>query len=341
MAGPERSVSDLGTLQLPALGLGGASVGNLYKAISEDAARATLEAAIDAGLSLFDTAPHYGAGLSEKRIGAFLADRSERPRISNPLISTKVGRRLVDPVDDIIEDHGFVDAEPFNPVFDYSADGVRASFEGSLDRLRLDRVDLLLLHDIGAMVHGEASERVMAQSLAEALPEMIRIRETGGARAVGIGVNEIEVCQELLRQVDLDVILLAGRYTLLEPEAAIPLLDLCLKRGTQVIIGGPFNSGLLVSGEGDKAVYNYAPAPQWALERREQLSKICANHTIPLAAAALQYPLKHPAVSCVIPGAQSALEVGQIKAWFDDEIPDALWDDLKDARLIPEEATAP
>jgi D-threo-aldose 1-dehydrogenase len=320
-------------LNLPAYGLGAAGLGNLYTAISDKEAQATLEAAIEAQLNLFDTAPYYGHGLSEQRIGAYLASSG-----SQPVISTKVGRRLEPAGSADIPDNGFESPAPFIPKFDYSAKGIREAFAGSQQRLGVEAVDILLLHDIGEVVHGAGHDAILAEALEEALPEMAAMKAETKTKWIGLGVNEIDVCRQVLEHVDLDVLLIAGRYTLLEHADSLSFLDECHRHGVKVIIGGAFNSGLLASTGEEPLHYDYVQAPQWAVERTGQLRAVCETFNTPLPAVALQFSGSHPAVACVIPGAKSAAQVRQIADWTQMEIDPDLWDALKDRDLISRDA---
>lgn len=331
---------------LPELGFGGAAIGNLYGALSDQAARDTVAAALEGGIGYFDTAPHYGFGLSERRLGDALAAGAGAG--SDITISTKVGRRLipVDPATAARERHGFVEAAPFEPVFDYSRDGVLASFEASLERLGRDRVDILLAHDLGALTHGTEHPRRLREFLDGGWPAMRALKADGRVGAIGVGVNEIEVCLQLLDEVEIDCILLAGRYTLLEQEALTALLPECEARGVSLIVGGPFNSGVLAGACGRESLaaphrYNYAPAPPEVMARVARIARVCSAHATPLAAAALQFPLAHRCVASVIPGLGSPDEVAdalRLKAF---EIPAALWEELKAEGLLPPEAPVP
>ncbi|MEH6809594.1 MAG: aldo/keto reductase [Hyphomonas oceanitis] len=326
-------MTDHAAPQLPEYGLGAAGLGNLYTAITDDEASAVLAAAKDAGFDYFDTAPYYGHGLSEQRIGAFLAEAGYRPALS-----TKVGRRLEPAGSNPVPDNGFASPAPFIPYFDYSARGIREGFAGSQARLGVDSVDMLLLHDVGAMVHGDAHPKILAQAVNEALPQMATLKAEGKTKWIGLGVNEIRVCEEILAQVDLDVLLLAGRYTLLEHEAALPFLNACHRRGVCVVIGGAFNSGLLAASAGEPLRYDYDTAPEWAVERAAQLRKVCADFDVPLPAAALQFCKAHPTVVSVIPGAKSAEQVRQISEWTRHPIDSGLWAALKERQLISADA---
>jgi len=325
--GPARSEA---LSRLPRLGFGGAAVGNLYKAVSDAAAREVVETALAAGVRYFDTAPHYGFGLSETRLGEALAGH-------DVMVSTKVGRRLAPVETAERERHGFVDAAPFEPVFDYSYDGVMRSFEASLVRLRRDRVDVLLAHDLGRMTHGDAHPGHMRDFLEGGYRAMRELRDAGLVGAIGLGVNEQAVCEEVLDHTDVDVFLLAGRYTLLEQTALETFLPRCVARGVGIIVGGPFNSGALVE-TGGALHYNYAPAPAEIVERVGRLRAVCAAHGVPLAAAALQFPLAHPAVLSVIPGMATAGQVADAIAWSSLAIPEGLWSDLKREGLVRADA---
>ena len=329
-------MSDRTTLDLPAYGLGAAGLGNLYAAISDEQAYATLAAAEQAGMNLFDTAPYYGHGLSEQRIGAFLSKKDYRPAIS-----TKVGRRLVPAGSRDMPDNGFESPAPFIPEFDYSAKGIRDSFVSSQKRLGVDVVNMLLLHDVGEKTHGDAHEAVLAQALDEALPEMAALKAEGKTKWIGLGVNEIEVCERVLDRIDLDVLLIAGRYTLLEHDNSLPFLDECNRRGVRVIIGGAFNSGLLVASGNEPLRYDYVDAPEWAVERVGQMREACAVYDVPLPAAALQFCGAHPAVTSVIPGARSAEQVHQIARWTEMEIDPGLWNLLREKCLISKTVPVP
>jgi D-threo-aldose 1-dehydrogenase len=307
-------------ISLPRSGFGGGPIGNLYAEVSDVDAFGALEAAWDAGVRYFDTAPHYGLGLSERRIGSFLAGR---PRDAF-VVSTKVGR--------VLEPHagggddranGFAVPATARRRWDFSADGVRRSLESSLDRLGLDRVDVVYLHDPDE--HEE-------QAFAEALPALARLRSEGVVGAIGIGMNQWEMPARFVRETDLDVVLLAGRYTVLEQTGA-PLLDLCASRGVAVVAAGVFNSGLLARPEVG-ATYDYQAAPPSLVERARRLAAVCARHGVTLPQAAVRFPLRHPAVVSVLLGVRSAAEVRANAASFEAPVPDALWDDLRTEALL-------
>ncbi|KQM26299.1 MULTISPECIES: aldo/keto reductase [unclassified Sphingomonas] len=322
------------------LGFGGAAIGNLYRPVGDDAARATIDAAWDRGIRCFDTAPHYGFGLSERRLGDALADLDPD---RHAFVSTKVGRvlRPAPDRDPAAERQGFVSPEPVESAFDYSRDGVLASFDASRARLRRDRIDLLLAHDLGELTHGADAAAQMATFLDGGYSAMRQLRDAGVVGAIGIGVNEIAVCEDLLDRVELDAILLAGRYTLLEQAALDTLLPRCAARGVRVIVGGPYNSGILASGTGPDARYNYEAPPAEVTRRVDAIAAICARHAVPMAAAALQFPMAHPAVTAVIPGMADVGEVAQAATLATMPLPGALWTDLIDAGLIRADAPVP
>ncbi len=310
-------------LKVTRLGLGGAPLGGLFESVREEEARATVSTAYRAGIRYFDTAPFYGYGRSEMRIGAFLRDR---PR-DEFVLSTKVGRVLV-PAEGAVEDHHYKDVLPLTPVFDLSAAGILRSFESSLERLGLERVDILLVHD------PDEHYRVVVE---EAFPALARLREEGTVRAIGAGMNQWEMLRDFAANLDFDCFLLAGRYTLLDQSALPELLPLCERRRIAILLGGPYNSGVLAGG----GHYNYEkPAPE-ILEKVRRLENAAARHGVPLKAAALQFPLAHPAVASVIPGARSPSEVEDNLRMFFHPIPRDFWKDLRAEELLPDEAPVP
>jgi D-threo-aldose 1-dehydrogenase len=333
-ASPDRSLAARPALPLRPLGrsgvavseisFGGAAIGNLFTAVTDDDARAAVDAAWDGGIRYFDTAPHYGLGLSERRLGAALRDR---PR-GEYVISTKVGRLLEPARSTGPAAGGGRDAEGFDVPgnlvrrLDYSADGVRRSLEASLGRLGLDRVDIALIHDPDA--HGE-------QALREAYPALARLRAEGVVGAIGVGMNQTEMLTRFVRETDIDVVLVAGRYTLLDQTAADALLPAALERGVSVIAGGVFNSGVLAAPTPD-ATYDYAAAPGSLISRALRLQEICAQAGVPLRAAAARFPLAHPAVASVLIGARNAAEVTDAIELRGLDIPPELWESLATAQ---------
>lgn len=320
-------------LEVTSIGFGGAGIGNLYRTVSDADARAALEAAWNRGVRFFDTAPYYGSGLSERRMGDFLRDK---PRDSF-VLSTKAGRLLRPLKGRPMPETGFAEPLPFAPVYDYTYDGIMRSHEASLQRLGLDRIDILLIHDIGRMTHGNANDALFRDAMDGGLKALQELKRTGDISAFGMGVNEVEVCLDALKHGDLDCILLAGRYTLLDQVAAEGLLDLCLKRQISLIIGGVFNSGILVTGPVPGAHYNYGPPPPEIVERVRRLQEICASHEVKLPSAALQFPGKHPAVATVLLGVVNAEMLEMNFAGLTETIPDALWRDLAAAGLLRRE----
>ncbi|MBR0552800.1 aldo/keto reductase [Stakelama marina] len=326
-------------IDIPSLGMGCAGIGNLYRAVADEVAIDTVVHAYDRGVRFFDVAPHYGFGLAERRLGEALKQCDPD---GEAIVSTKVGR-LLDPTDSTArERHGFVEAAGFEPRFDYSGDAVRRSHGESLARLMRDRVDLLLAHDLGTLTHGEASAAHLRTFLDSGYPAMARLRDEGAVGAIGIGVNEITVCLELLDEVPLDVILLAGRYTLLEPDAALPLLDRCAATGTRLIVGGPFNSGVLIEGSARAAQshYDYAAPPDWVIDRVHRLEGLCDEHDIRIGAAALQFPLRAAPVASVIPGLVGRDQVDATLAFQEETIPERFWDALPSPSLPRRESAA-
>lgn len=327
-----------GGLTFTELGFGTAPLGNLYKAISDGEARATLDAAWEGGVRYFDTAPLYGLGLSETRLNPFLRDK---PRDSY-ILSTKVGRLI----EYCSPEHRAGVGKWFNVPqrrenFDYTYDGVMRSFEHSFSRLGVDQIDILYVHDLCAFSHGSkaASDmRVKEFFAGRGYEAMISLRDQGMIKAIGGGVNEWEVCQNLAERGDFDLFLLAGRYTLLEQKALDSFLPLCEARGIGIITGGPYNSGILATGAKPGSFYNYDPAPQGIIDRVNAIEVVCSDHNVRMVDAAFQFPLLHPAHVAVIPGGQGADEMaGNLQAAHAD-IPTELWVDLKAAGLMREDA---
>ena len=329
--------------RLGRLGFGCAALGNLFRAIGDDEAAATVRAAVDADIRYFDVAPHYGFGLAEKRLGAALAEADPGETV---VISTKVGRRL-DPVapgtDLTALRQAFVTPEPYESVFDYSYDAVMRSWEASRARLRRDRIDILYVHDIGRYAHGDEHPRLFRELMDGGYRALRELRDGGAVGAIGLGVNEWQVCEEALGADDFDIFLLAGRYTLLEQGALDSFLPLCATRGVQLVIGGPYNSGILAHGVKGPGPfhYEYQPASPEIVARVAAIEAICDAHGVPLAAAALQFPLAHPQVASVIPGMNSAPRVAEAVALTRLAIPPAFWADLRSAGLIRADAPTP
>jgi D-threo-aldose 1-dehydrogenase len=309
-------------LRVSRLGLGTAPLGNLFAPLAEADADATVRAALDAGLTYLDTAPHYGLGIAERRLGRVLAGR---PRDSF-VLSTKVGR-LLRPLGpgETADPEGFVAAPPGKRVWDLSGDGVRRSLEESLERLGLDRVDVAFLHD------PDDHER---QAYEQAFPALAELRAQGVVRAIGAGMNQAEMLTRFVRDLDLDVVLVAGRWSLLDQRALPELLPACAERGVAVVVGGVFNSGLLADPR-PGATFDYAPAPPELVERAARLQAACARRGVPLRAAALAFALGHPAVTSVLVGARTAAEVADAVAMHAFAVPGELWAELVAEGLLP------
>ena len=315
------------------LGFGAAPLGNLYSAIDDTTAQATLNAAWTQGVRYFDTAPLYGLGLSETRLNQFLRDKKR----SSYILSTKVGRLLeVCPPEQRTGIGKFFNTPNRREIFDYSYDGVMRSLEFSLERLGVDSIDVVYAHDCDVFTHGSEAKRDehVKTFLAGGYRALVKLRDQKVIKAFGAGVNEWQVCETLAKAGDFDLFLLAGRYTLLEQEALNSFLPLCEQRGIGIVLGGPYNSGILATGPKKGAFYNYDPAPKAILDRVGKIEVICKAHKVKLPEAALRFPLLHPSVVSVIPGAvspqQVALNVKTLKA----KLPKALWKDLKAQGLM-------
>ncbi|MEU6553787.1 aldo/keto reductase [Streptomyces sp. NPDC046915] len=306
------------------LGFGAAGISNLFSAIGEEQAYDTVHTAWRHGIRYFDTAPHYGLGLSERRLGAALRDF---PR-ADCTVSTKVGRRL-EPSDAGGDDlgHGFAVPATHRRVWDFSADGVRRSLEASLERLGLDRVDVVYLHDPDD--HAE-------QAFREGYPALEKLRAEGVVGAIGAGMNQAEMLTRFVRETDVDVVLCAGRYTLLDQGAAAELLPAAVERGVSVVVGGAFNSGLLADPK-PTATYDYTRAPAEVLDRALRMNEAAARHGTTLRAAALAFCAAHPAVASVLVGVRSADEARDCAEQFEAQVPAAFWRELRDTGLLPAE----
>ena len=321
------------SVEVTELGLGCATLGGSRIAVSRQEAEAIVGAAWAAGVSYIDTAPYYGVGQAERCVG----DAMRWVPRNQWVLSTKVGRLLrPSPTSEAATDRRY--PLPFEPVYDYSYDGVMRSFEDSLQRLGLARVDILYVHDIGAMQHGhEAHPRLMRTLRDGGYRALEKLRAAGTVRAIGIGVNEREVLLEALDWGDWDGFLLAGRYTLLEQAPLDDLLPKCEQAGTSIVVGGPLNSGILAG----RDTWNYQTAPPEIVTRVNAIEAVCDSHRVPLAAAALQFPLAHPAVAAVIPGPRNVEEFDANVRLLHHPIPASLWTDLRDAGLLHPEAPTP
>ena len=321
-------------LEVTALGLGTATLGGSRVQISWQERDAIVRTAWDAGLRYVDTAPFYGVGAAERAVG----DAMREKRRGDWVLSTKVGRLLrprtawTDPME------AWGRPMPFEVVYDYSYDGIMRSFEDSFQRLGLAHIDILLVHDIGAYQHGAAAHPELMRSLRESgYRALEELRRSGAVSAIGLGVNEREVCLEAMGFGDWDAFLLAGRYTLLEQAPLDDLLPQCVARGTSIIVGGPLNSGILAGRE----TWNYATAPAEVVARVEAIRAVCDRHAVPLPAAALQFPLAHPAVAAIIPGPRTSAEFTDNLELMQRKIPAALWAELRHEGLMHKDAPVP
>jgi D-threo-aldose 1-dehydrogenase len=318
------------SLSVTRLGFGSVPLGGLYKDPSEDEASATVRRTVDLGINYFDTAPIYGFGKAEIRLGRELS-KCNRESI---VVATKVGYTLVP--DEGGRDpnvfHRFANVPPLRPVFDYSYDGIMRTFEGSLQRLNLSRVDVLNIHD---------PDHNWEDAIGIAYPTIAKLRSEGVVRTIGVGMNQAEMLARFAREADFDCLLVAGRYTLVDHTGLRELLPVCESMHISVIIGGPYNSGILATGAKPGATYNYVDALPAIMEKVAAIEAVCARHNVPLKAAALQFPLAHPAVAATIPGARSAAEVEENFRLLNMAIPDDFWEELRDLNLLPPEAPTP
>ena len=324
-------------LEVSTLGFGSAPLGDLYSRLDDNAAIGAVERALALGINLLDTSPLYGHGLSEHRCGTALR-RVPREQI---VVCTKVGRWM-DPFHGRGDGSGFVGGQPHRAVIDYSYDGTMRSVEQSLLRLGTDRLDLLLIHDVDVWTHGkDAIEDRFREAMAGAYPALDRLRSEKVVAGIGIGVNESDMCVRFAEAGSFDVMLLAGRYSLLEQPALARFLPLAERQGIGVMLGGVFNSGILATGAVKGAKYNYQDAPAEILTKVARIERVCAAHGVALPAAALHFALGHPAVASVVLGAQSAQEVERNVAGLAGAVPSALWSDLKAEHLLDCDAPVP
>jgi len=332
------------SLWLTEIGFGAAGVGNLYAPVTDLEAAEALDAAARAGVRYVDSAPYYGFGLSERRVGD--AVRRHAGRGAPWILSSKVGRVLRPCASGsgiARMRHGFADGLPFEPHADYSHDGILRSFEDSLQRLAVPRIDILLVHDIGKATHGDSHAGHAAAFWDGGYRALDRLRAEGVVGAIGLGVNEWQVCEEFMARADFDCFLLAGRYTLLEQGALDSFFPACAARSIGVVLGGIYNSGILATGAATEGGgrYDYAPAPAGVLERVGKLQRVCQSHGVALGAAAMQFALAHPQVCSVIPGAANAAQVEGGMSHYREWIPLALWSDLKSEGLLAPDAPVP
>jgi D-threo-aldose 1-dehydrogenase len=337
------------SLEVSALGLGCAGLGGLYRDVSEADARATIDAAWEAGIRFFDTAPYYGYTKSEHYVGAALRERERDAYV----LSTKAGRIMRPnrgPAARASRD-GWAHPLPFEPIYDYTYDGIMRSFDDSLQRLGLACVDILLVHDIGALTHGELSTHYWKQLSDGGFRALDALRASGAVRAVGLGVNEAQAVLDAMREFEIDCSLLAGRYTLLEQETLETLLPECERRSVSLLIGGAFNSGILARGvrhlreKPNSAVstlkFNYGEAPARVVERVARIEAVCDRYDVALPSAALSFPYAHGAVASVLTGASSVAELRQNVEAFAAKIPAAFWEALRSEGLLDPRAPTP
>jgi D-threo-aldose 1-dehydrogenase len=322
-------------MQLTRLGFGAAPIGNLYSEVDDYQALSAVQGAWDRGIRYFDTAPYYGYGLSEERLGRALAGIAR----SSFVLSSKVGRRVYSGSREGCAAEGFAVGDR-RAEFDYSREGIRRSVDESLQRLATDHIDILLLHDVGMLTHGSRHAQVLRQALDESLPAMAELKATGLCRAIGIGVNEQAVCLDLLPRFPLDYIMLAGRYTLMEQSDGIPVLNEALRRSVGILIAGPYNSGLLSGALQPGNTYNYLPVEPAMRLRAERLYAVCTRVGVEVGAAALQFPLAHPAVASVVAGFRSVAEVESAVRRLETQLPASMWQELREAGfLLPDVPT--
>ena len=332
---PHRTLGRTG-LGVSALGFGGAPLGDLYTKLPEQQAIETVLAALDAGINLIDTSPLYGHGLSEHRIGAALRQRPQ----ARVILSTKIGR-VAEPFRSVNAYSGYVGGLPHGMRFDYSYDGTLRAIEQSLLRLGRDRIDLALIHDVDFWTHGDAVDQRIIEAMAGAVPALMRLRDEGVIAGFGVGVNEADKAAHFIRETDLDCVMLAGRYSLLEQPALEDFLPLAASRSIGVMLGGVFNSGILATGAIAGARYNYQEAPAPVMARVRAIEMVCADHHVPLRRAALHFALAHPAVSSVVLG---AVHPDEIRSQIDDMThppPPDMWRILKHKGLLPPHVPVP
>jgi D-threo-aldose 1-dehydrogenase len=305
-------------LTVSQLGVGTAPLGGLFASVKDSDVDALIAKALELGTNYFDTAPFYGHGSSERRIGRGL----QKVARSSFRLSTKVGRILVP--GQSTEPNEYVDLDPFTPVFDFSGPAIRASFESSLERLGIDSIDILYIHD---------PDDHMDQAIEQAYPELERMRQEGLVTSIGVGTNLAEIATRFVRETDIDVVLLAGRYTVLDQIALGEFLPLALERDVSVLGAGVFNSGVLVNPV-EGATYNYAPATEDVLRRTRQIHEIITPHGVPVEAVGLQFPLRHPAVKAIVTGVRTPAELETNVQAFDIDVPEQLWADLEASGLV-------
>ncbi|NTH16132.1 aldo/keto reductase [Agrobacterium rhizogenes] len=318
-------------LEVTEISFGAAALGGLYRACPRDQAMETLQAAWGSGIRYFDVAPWYGFGLGERYVGDFLRSQPE----DSYVLSTKVGRLMRPVPTDKVPNYGYVDPLPFDADYDYSYDGIMRSVEFSYARLGLNRIDILYVHDIGGYTHGKAlNEHYLGQLLGSGIKALEELKSSGTIKAYGLGVNEVPVCLDVMHAADIDCILLAGRYTLLDRSAVAELLPLCEKKGTSLVVGGVFNSGILATGPVPDAHFDYLPATPDVLVKVGAMEEIARRHGLPLAAPAIQFPLSQPSVASVLIGTAKASSLTRNMQLVDLELPASLYAEFEGLTLV-------
>ncbi|MFC9553041.1 aldo/keto reductase [Rhodococcus sp. NPDC056960] len=324
-------------IEFTAAGFGGAPIGNFNHPFTDTDARETVVNSWNMGIRYFDTAPGYGNGLSEYRLAHALRDYDR----SEYVLSSKVGRVVTPRLNAPTSDGQYKDIPPFVAEFDYSYDGVMRSVERSMQRMLCDRFDILFIHDVDRYTHGAAQPELFKQAIEGAYPALESLRDQGVVKAIGFGINDTDVMTDAVRSTDADLYLLAGRYTLLEQEPLDEVLPLCEEQGIGIVLGGVYNSGILATGPTPAARFNYALAPESVKERAGHLERICSDHHVPLAAAALQFAYAHPSVLSICIGARNVEQQKRNAELFDTVIPQQLWADLRAAGLVRDDAPTP
>lgn len=330
-----RQVADTG-LEVTALGIGSAPLGGLYADVPRQQALDTLERAWDLGIRYFDTAPMYGLTRAEHLVGHVLREKDEdfvlSTKVGRLMTNSRAGRELPPEPPKNPLDPGFYNALPFREVFDYSYDAIMRSFDDSQQRLGLRRMDLLYIHDIGSVTHGDKqAHHWSALTTGGGFRALQELKAAGDIAGFGLGVNEWQVIRDALEETDLDCCMLAGRYSLLDRDAEDTFLPLAQRRNVALALGGVYNSGILAAPKGGRRKFNYADAPADIIARVEALRAVCDDHGVPLAAAAIRFPMRHPAVTCVVIGAKTPEQLQQNVDWFGETLSDSLWSDLDHA----------
>lgn len=318
-------------LALSELSFGSAGIGNLFDPISTVQAEAAVQAAWDGGIRYFDTAPHYGAGLSERRLGCAIHSLHDKQRV----ISTKVGRILT-PLQkgQPPEALGFVEEGPFSRVYDYSYDAVMRSFEDSIQRIGVAEIDILLMHDIGSFNHGDAHDLIFKTAMESGYKAMDELRSEGLVKAIGLGVNEWQVCSDTFDHANFDCFMAANCFTLLNQDITETFTDQCAARNVDLIVAAPFNSGILATGSKDPSAYLYSDAPESILKKVASMERVCKQFNVSLGAAAIQYPLRFDVVKSVTIGMTMASRIAKNCEWYQENLPEAFWQELQKQGLV-------